>query len=129
MLIGDKGQSGGRRWEVSGFGLGPFSASPKVHRWVVSFVMTAFFTSPKVSRWVGVQICYGNISGPPRSVAGRCPDLPSGHFRTAPRSIAHGVAFWPRDILQQVTPLSFIRSLLCSTNGYCRLIILTSYLS
>lgn len=33
MLIGDKGQSGGRRWEVSGFGLGPFSDSPKVSRW------------------------------------------------------------------------------------------------
>ncbi len=33
MLIGDKGESGGRRWEVAGFALGAFSDSPKVHRW------------------------------------------------------------------------------------------------
>ena len=32
MLIGDKGESGGRRWEVAGFALGAFSDSPKVHR-------------------------------------------------------------------------------------------------
>lgn len=52
MLIGDKGQSGGRRWEVSGFGLGPFSDSPKVSRWeVYGFALGAFSTSLKVHRW------------------------------------------------------------------------------
>nr|WMW30743.1 hypothetical protein [Aeromonas veronii] len=40
-----------------------------------------------------------------------------------------GVAFCPWDILQQAIPLSLIRGSPCSTNGYSRLIILTSYLS
>ncbi len=33
MLIGDKGQSGGRRWEVPGFAIVAFSGSPNVSRW------------------------------------------------------------------------------------------------
>ncbi len=33
MLIGDKGESGGRRWEVYGFPNLGFSYSPKVSRW------------------------------------------------------------------------------------------------
>ncbi len=55
MLIGDKGQSGGRRWEVAGFALGAFLDSPNVSRWeVVRFPESGLFTSPKVRRWVEI---------------------------------------------------------------------------
>lgn len=71
MLIGDEGESGGRRLEVSRFALGAFSDSPlvrrlevygfpnsgfsyspKVRRWVEIFAPRPFFSSPLVSRWV-----------------------------------------------------------------------------
>lgn len=63
MLIGDKGLSGGRRWEVGGFALGAFSTGPRVRRLEVGLPDSGFSTSPKVSRsW--------------------CCILASGHFAT-----------------------------------------------
>ncbi len=73
MLIGDKGQCGGRRWEVSGFALGAFSDSPKVHRLVVAgFGLGPFSASPKVSRWVLHFSQIGIFGVVPRPVAGLC---------------------------------------------------------
>lgn len=50
MLIGDKGESGGRRGEVAGFALGAFSTGPRVRRLEVGLPDSGFSTSPKVSR-------------------------------------------------------------------------------
>lgn len=85
MLIGDEGESGGRRWEVAGFALGAFSdslkvrrwdtlilpqghfaGSPRVSRWVEIFAPRPFFSSPKVSRWVVVGFPNSGFSTSPR---------------------------------------------------------------
>ncbi len=108
MLIGDKGQSGGRRWEVSGFALGAFSDSPKVSRWVLHFVLETFcsrrssghprarrwveifaprpfFSSPKVSRWV-LHFCPRGIFGVvPGSVARQVVRFPESGLFTSPK--------------------------------------------
>ena len=55
MLIGDKGESGGRRWEVYGFPNLGFSYSPKVSRWDTLILPQEHFAgSPRVSRWVEI---------------------------------------------------------------------------
>lgn len=87
MLIGDRGQSGGRRWEVVGFGLGPFSTSPKARRWVLHFCPRGIFGPlGSVARWRFLPS--GHFSPVPRSDAWRCPDSPIWDFRTVPRSDA-----------------------------------------
>ncbi len=89
MLIGDKGQGGGRRWEVSGFGLGPFSASPKVRRWGGGLFGGFRYSDRSSGQTLGGDFCPKAIflqsQGPS---LWRWPDLPSGHFRAVPRSVA-----------------------------------------
>lgn len=107
MLIGDKGESGGRRWvgvriwgipifgQSQGQSLGGgkfclkgiFYQSSGQSQGVPRFASRAFLGSPKVHRWGGVRIPQFGISGQSSGQSlGRCPDLPSGHFRTVTRS-------------------------------------------
>lgn len=81
MLIGDKGQSGGRRWEVSGFVITTFSDSPKVRRWeVVCLADSAIPTDPRASRWGGGRIC-------PRGIFGQFSGQTLGGVQICPRAI------------------------------------------
>lgn len=61
MLIGDKGQSGGRRWEVSGFGLGPFSDSPKVRRWGGGRIWAGTIFDRSQGQTLGAAFCPWDI--------------------------------------------------------------------
>lgn len=88
MLIGDKGQSGGRRWEVSGFGLGPFSDSSKVRRLVVGFPDSGFSTGPRVSRWEVAGFALGAFSGSPKVHRWVLHFCLRGIFGVVPRSVA-----------------------------------------
>lgn len=86
MLIGDKGESGGRRWEVYGFGLGPFSYSPKVSRWVWSRFAMGTFLDPSGQTLGGGKFCYRSI-----------------FYQSQGQSLGYAICPW--DILHKVTPL------------------------
>ena len=81
MLIGDKGQSGGRRWEVYGFPNLGFSYSPKVsRRVVVRFTDSVVLTGPRVRRVEVPDFPKLGFSGSPKVRRCDSADLPSGHF-------------------------------------------------
>ena len=71
MLIGDKGESGGRRWEVVCLADSAIPTSLNVRR----------LAGGKIS---GIRIIYQSQG----QSLGRWPDLPSGHFRTVSTSDA-----------------------------------------
>lgn len=103
MLIGDKGESGGRRWggvricyhnifvQSQGQTLGGVQICPR-----------AIFGQSQGQSLGGVQICYGNISGPPRVSRWVLHFCPRGIFGVVPRSVARR---WSDSLIQDFRPV------------------------
>lgn len=103
MLIGDKGQSGGRRWEVSGFALGAFSDSPKVRRWGGGRICPRAIFDQSSGQTLGGRITGFRYSDQSQGQSlGRCPDSPIWDFRTVSRSDAGIPSFCLKGILRAV---------------------------
>lgn len=89
MLIGDKGQSGGRRWvgvRICPRGIFGQSQGQTLGGQIYGF---RSFDQSQGQSLGGVQICPRAIFGQSQGQSlGRWSDLPSGHFRPVSRSIA-----------------------------------------
>lgn len=109
MLIGNKEESGGGRWVVSGFPDSGFSDSPTVRRLVVGLPDSGFSTGPRVSRWEVAGFGLGPFSDSPLGRRWDTSTLPFGHFGGSPSGQSLGVPFWGFPILEQAAPLDLIR--------------------